>query len=114
MFSRLLLLTLCLGLPGCWWSAGPEVVVYTALDSEFAQPIFEDFTAQTGIAVRAKFDTESTKTVGLAEAILMESSRPRCDVFWNNEILNTLRLQRRGLLEAYRPPAVDSYPAAYR
>ena len=75
---------------------GREVVVYTALDSEFSQPIFDDFTAATGIAVRPKFDTESTKTVGLTEAILAERNRPRCDVFWNNEILNTLRLQRQG------------------
>ena len=61
---------LILALVGCWSSSGREVVVYTALDSEFSQPIFDDFTAATGIAVRAKFDTESTKTVGLAEAIL--------------------------------------------
>jgi iron(III) transport system substrate-binding protein len=114
MFCRLLIVALGLSSTGCWWTAGPEVIVYTALDSEFAEPIFDDFTAQTGIAVRAKFDTESTKTVGLAEAILAEGSRPRCDVFWNNEILNTLRLQRRGLLAAYQPPIAENYPAAYR
>ena len=61
-----------------------------------------------------KFDAESTKTVGLAEAIAAEGRRPRCDVFWNNEILHTLRLKQRGLLEAYVPPIAKSYPAAYR
>lgn len=101
---------LLLTLTGCWSSSGREVVVYTALDSEFSQPIFDDFTASTGIAVRPKFDTESTKTVGLAEAILAESNRPRCDVFWNNEILNTLRLERQGLLEAYLSPIGQYYP----
>jgi iron(III) transport system substrate-binding protein len=90
------------------------VIVYTALDSEFSEPIFDDFTAETGVAVRAKFDTESTKTVGLTQAILAEQRRPRCDLFWNNEILNTLRLQERGLLDAYHPPIADSYPAMYR
>ena len=61
-----------------------------------------------------KFDVESTKTVGLAEAIVAEKDRPRCDVFWNNEILHTLRLKRLGLLEAYQPPIAEEYPAAYR
>src|SRR3972149_2269720 len=77
-FAVLLLTT-----AGCWSSTGREVVVYTALDSEFSQPIFDDFTTVTGIAVRPKFDTESTKTVGLTEAILAERGRTRCDMFWN-------------------------------
>ena len=99
---------------GCWSSSGPEVVVYTALDEEFSRPILHDFAAATGIAVKPKFDVESTKTVGLTNAIIAEAARPRCDVFWNNEILNTLRLKRRGLLEAYYPPIAESYPAMVR
>jgi iron(III) transport system substrate-binding protein len=106
-------LGLCLA-SGCWSASGPEVVVYTALDSEFSEPIFADFSENTGVAVLPKFDTESTKTVGLAEALIAERVRPRCDVFWNNEILNTLRLDQRGLLEAYLPDAAESYPAMYR
>jgi iron(III) transport system substrate-binding protein len=43
------------------------VVVYTALDTEFSRPILDDFSAHSGVAVRPKFDTESTKTVGLAD-----------------------------------------------
>ena len=65
-------LLLCLLLPGCWRSTGSEVVVYTALDSEFSTPVFERFTAESGVAVLPKFDVESTKTVGLAEAIVAE------------------------------------------
>ena len=90
-----------------------EVVVYAALDSEFSEPIFQDFTAETGIAVAPKFDTEATKTVGLAQAIMAEKKRPRCDVFWNNEILNTLRLRQKDLLAAYQSPLAESYPAMY-
>ena len=93
---------------------GPEVVAYTALDAEFSAPIYQDFKRETGITVLPKFDTESTKTLGLVEMILAEASRPRCDVFWNNEILNTLRLDRRGLLEAYPSATDDSLPAMYR
>ncbi|MCA1686397.1 MAG: extracellular solute-binding protein, partial [Planctomycetia bacterium] len=37
-----------------------------------------------------------------------------CDLFWNNEILNTLRLRRKGLLEPFHPANADGYPAAFR
>ena len=90
-------------------------MVYTAQDEEFAKPIFADFTKATGIAVLPKFDTESTKTAGLANAIVEEAERrPRCDVFWNNEILLTLRLARLGLLDVYRPKIAERYPEMYR
>jgi iron(III) transport system substrate-binding protein len=107
-------LVLSAALWGCWPPSGPEVIVYTALDSEFSQAVLEDFSRTQGISARPKFDTEATKTVGLTEAILAERDRPRCDVFWNNEILNTLRLQRVGLLDSYHPPIADQYPAMYR
>ncbi len=105
---------LSLLLAGCWDSSQSEVVVYTALDSEFSQPIFDDFEKRSDVSVRAKFDVESTKTVGLTAAIIEERNRPRCDVFWNNEIVNTLRLKREGLLEVYRPAIAEKYPAAFR
>jgi len=99
---------------GCLSSSPHEVVVYTALDSDFSRPIFDDFTRQTGIVVRPKFDTEATKTVGLYNEILAERDRPRCDVFWNNEILNSIRLADEGLVELYVSPAAASYPPEFR
>jgi iron(III) transport system substrate-binding protein len=113
--KRILLGCLALvGLIGCGESEPPTVVVYTALDQEFSQPIFEDFTRETGIIVHPKYDTESTKTVGLTNVILAEAERPRCDLFWNNEILNTLRLERKGLLRPRRTPAAANYPPGAR
>src|SRR3954447_10008991 len=97
---------------GCRRESAPEVVVYSALDQEFSQPIFEAFTRRTGIVVRAKYDAESTKTVGLVQTILAERDRARCDLFWNNEIINTYRLEKAGLLRAYRSPAAANYPAS--
>jgi iron(III) transport system substrate-binding protein len=90
------------------------VVVYTALDRAFSEPIFEEFTRHTGIKVRAKYDTESTKTIGLTNRIRSEKLRPRCDVFWNNEILNTLELKTEGLLTPCHPAEAANYPARYR
>lgn len=99
---------------GCWWSPDEQVVVYCAQDAEFAEPIFEEYTSRTGVEVRPKFDVESTKTVGLAEALLAERGRPRCDVFWNNEILHTLRLEKEGLLASCIAPADARFPASAR
>ena len=90
------------------------VVVYTALDRTFSEPIFKEFTRRTGIQVKAKYDTESTKTIGLTNRIRSEKLRPRCDVFWNNEILNTLELKREGLLAPCHPTEAENYPAQYR
>jgi iron(III) transport system substrate-binding protein len=101
-------------LSGCSREPVEEVVVYTALDRQFSEPILNDFTARTGIQVRAVYDTESTKTVGLTNRILAEAQRPRCDVFWNNEILNTLRLRKAGLLQPCRPAQAEGYPPQFR
>lgn len=99
---------------GCTGSSESEVVVYAALDAEFSEPILNDFQQSQGIRVRPKFDVESTKTVGLVNALIQEQRRPRCDVFWNNEILHTLRLRRLGLLEPYPAEAARSFPEDYR
>lgn len=88
-----------------------EVVVYVSLDRLFAQPILERFTQETGIAVRAKYDSEATKTTGLVEALLAERSRPRCDVFWNNEVSQTIRLARADALQPYQSPSASGLPA---
>jgi iron(III) transport system substrate-binding protein len=94
--------------------ADEEVVVYCAVDREFAQPVLDAFTQKTGIRVEAKFDTESTKSVALAEQILRERRRPRCDVFWNNEILHTIRLAREGLCRPTTPTQMNHYPSEFR
>lgn len=107
-------LGLLLWTSGCWSSAPQEIVVYSALDREFSEPILQAFEVETGIKVLAKYDIESTKTVGLVNEILQEQRRPRCDLFWNNEILHTLRLQQLGRLDAYVSPAARDFPVAYR
>lgn len=99
---------------GCTRQAQPEVVVYTALDNVFSREIFGLFEARTGIRVKATFDTEATKTTGLVERIRRERGRPRCDVFWNNELLRTIQLGREGLLAPYHSPAAADIPERYR
>ncbi|MDB6016463.1 MAG: Extracellular solute-binding protein family 1 [Pedosphaera sp.] len=75
----------------------PSVVIYTSQDEEYADPIFKDFEKQTGIQVRAVYDSEAVKTVGLANRLLAERNHPQCDVFWNNEELRTRLLAAQGI-----------------
>ena len=101
-------------LPGCAPQSAREVIVYTSLDEEFSRPILAEFTRETGIEVRGKFDVESTKSVQLTQEIMAERDRPRGDLFWNNEVVNTLRLEREGLLAAYDSPIGREFPPQYR
>ncbi|MEQ8819192.1 MAG: extracellular solute-binding protein [Sumerlaeia bacterium] len=91
-----------------------EVVVYTALDRQFSEPIFEDFERETGIAVKAVYDSEAVKTVGLVNRLLAERDRPNADVFWNNEIVRSIQLKREGITQAYDSPAAANIPRTFR
>jgi iron(III) transport system substrate-binding protein len=103
----LVLLLCCTGCP----RNEPRVVVYCAQDQEFATAVFDTFRERTGLPVVPKYDTEADKSVSLYRELLAEKARPRCDVFWNNEILSTIRLQKQGLLEPYDSPAAKPYPS---
>ena len=87
-------------------------MVYSALDQEFAFPILSAFERSTDneTGVISKFDVESTKTVGLVNLIIAEEEAPICDLFWNNEIMHTLRLQKLGLLQPRRWDVEPGYP----
>ncbi len=87
---------LCLS---CRDSNERSVIIYTSQDQQFAEPILNDFTKQTGIKVRAIYDSEAVKTVGLAQRLIAEANHPQCDVWWSNEALRTRQLARRGVLE---------------
>ncbi|MGB7342783.1 MAG: extracellular solute-binding protein [Pirellulaceae bacterium] len=108
-----LIAALLVSLSGCVSRSESDVVVYSALDRDFATPILAAFqrAGDDETKVISKFDVESTKTVGLVNRIIEEQDKPTCDVFWNNEIMHTVRLQKLGLLES-RDWNVDSaWPA---
>ncbi len=91
-----------------------KLVVYCAHDAEFAEAILQKFEQQTGIPVIVKYDTEATKSLGLAEQIIQDGARPHCDVFWNNEMLGTMDLAERGLLEPYQGEGWKRIPTPLR
>ncbi len=107
-----ILASICLILAGC--GSKDEVVVYTAVEQVYCQELFEQFEKETGIHVRAVYDTEANKTTGLVNRIIAETDRPVCDVFWNNEFIQTIALQEKGLLDSYVPEHGADIPEAYK
>ena len=101
--ARLLVLLGWITIAGCVKRSESDVVVYASLDQEFSAPILDGFARgnENETRVIPKYDVESTKTVGLANLIIAEEKNPQCDLFWNNEIMHTIRLQKSGLLKPH-------------
>lgn len=106
----------CVALAVWGWGAWrrDELVVYCAHDAIFAEEILRGFEKESGIRVAARYDTEATKSLGLVELLVREAGAPRCDVFWNNEVLGTMDLQRRGLLAPYRGAGFARIPTEFK
>lgn len=93
---------------------GDPLVVYCAHDAVYAEAILQRFSRETGIPLSIRYDTEATKSLSLVELILREGKSPRCDVFWNNQLVGTDQLKKAGLLEPYKGPGYERIPEKYR
>lgn len=92
-------------LAGCSDSVVPDggiVTVYTSVDQVFSSKILKQFEEDTGITVKALYDTEASKAVGLEKRLLAEKGNPKADVFWNSEFMRTIRLVHAGIFEKYK------------
>jgi iron(III) transport system substrate-binding protein len=90
------------------------LVVYCAHDLVFAQSVLDEFTRRTGIPIVVVGDTEATKSLGLVQRLLIEKDRPRCDVFWNNQLLGTMQLAEEGVLQPYRGSGYARMPERFK
>src|SRR5215203_2893315 len=104
-----------LAVVGCRSSAPPSngdrsVTVYVSTDRVFSEPILREYEKQSGVKVNAVYDTEETKSTGLANRLLAEKARPQADVFWSNEPVRTLVLKSRDVLASYRSPSAKGIP----
>src|SRR4029453_9199288 len=88
------------------------VTIYVSTDRGFSEPILRDYERRTGVRVNPVFDTEETKSTGLANRLLAEKNRPQADVFWSNEPGRTIVLKSRGVLAPYHSSTADGIPAA--
>ncbi len=118
---RVLVVPLVLACSGCNRSSTQpvaasdnSVTLYCSVDQEFARPLIQRLEQKTGLRIAVLYDTESTKTAGLANRIRAERNRPRCDVYWASALLQTLLLSDDHLLQAYDSPARADLPARFR
>lgn len=91
-----------------------DLVIYCAHDSIHSEALIRDFESETGLRVQVLLDSEASKSLGLTERLVREADNPRCDVFWNNQLLGTMDLAARGLLQPYRGSGWRRMPAAVK
>jgi len=102
-----------LALAGCT-SRSREVVVYTSVDQVVSEPILRDFEKQSGVTVRAVFDTEETKSTGVLNRLVAEAAHPQADVFWSGDPVRPFVLIRRKLVAPYESTNAAGIPPTFR
>ena len=95
-------------------SSGNEVIVYTSVDQVFSEPVLKDFEKETGITVKAVYDTEETKSTGVLNRLIAEKDNPQCDVFWSGDPVRTIVLKNKGITTPYQSPEAKGIPAVYK
>lgn len=93
-------------------NADRSVTVYVSTDRVFSEPVLREYEKRSGVKVNAVYDTEETKSTGLANRLLAEKARPQADVFWSNEPVRTLVLKSRDVLASYRSPSAEGIAVA--
>jgi len=87
-----------------------EVVVYCTVDQVFSEPILKGFEKETGIKVKAVYDTEETKSTGVLNRLIAEKNNPQCDVFWSGDPLRNNILKENGITTSYHSTATEQIP----
>ena len=90
------------------------VTVYTTVDRVFSEPVLKQFERETGIRVKALYDTEETKSTGILNRILAEKAHPRCDLFWSGDPVRAILLKQEGISRPYTIRNARDIPALYK
>jgi iron(III) transport system substrate-binding protein len=112
--KRIILLLVLCSVSACGSPSSPEVVVYVSEDQVFSEPILKDFEKETGIKVRALYDTEEAKSTGVMNRLLTESGNPQADVYWANETVRAELLKQKGVTAPYASPNADGIPSEFK
>lgn len=100
LFIKMIVLFMLI-LTACSHSSN-EVIVYCTVDQVFSDPILRDFEKETGIKVKAVYDTEETKSTGVMNRLIAEKDNPQCDVFWSGDPVRNSVLQTNGITDSYQ------------
>lgn len=90
------------------------VVVYTSVDQVFSEPILKEFEKETGIKVKAIFDTEETKSTGVLNRLLAEKENAQADVFWSGDPVRTIVLKDKGVTASYHSPIAKDIKPVFK
>jgi iron(III) transport system substrate-binding protein len=86
-----------------------EVNVYSHRQPELVKPLFDAFTAETGIEVNVAFVDK-----GMVERLLAEGSRSPADLVMTVDIARLSEVVGAGVTQPVASPALDAIPAAFR
>lgn len=97
---------------GCSSDGGSAntVVVYSGRNQELVEPLFEQFTRDTGIEVEARYGDSSD----LALLIDEEGEQSPADVFFSQSPGSTGYLDAKGRLQPIAPAVLDSVPVRFQ
>ena len=90
------------------------VVIYVSEDQVFSEPILKDFEKETGIQVKAVFDTEEAKSTGVLNRLLAEKNNPQADVYWANEPVRADVLRQQGISTPFKPANAQQIPEQFK
>jgi iron(III) transport system substrate-binding protein len=113
----LLIVALAIAVASAWNTirrSDHVVVVYVSEDQVFSEPVLKDFERESGILVRAVYDTEETKSAGVMNRLIAEKSNPQADVYWANEPIRAEVLRTSGVAAPYRSPSAEGIPDRFR
>jgi iron(III) transport system substrate-binding protein len=80
----------------------------------FSEPILKDFERDTGIKVKAVFDTEETKSTGAMNRLIAEKNNPQADVYWANEPIRAEVLKQKEISGPYFSPVARDIPEKFK
>lgn len=111
MACKRFLAALALTLFGSHAVAADEVVVYSSRIDELIKPVFDAYTAQTGVKI--KFITD--KEAPLMQRIKAEGSNATADLLLTVDAGNLWQAEQMGILQPIESPIIDAnIPAQYR
>ncbi|WP_436762236.1 iron ABC transporter substrate-binding protein [Streptosporangium sp. V21-05] len=91
-------------------ATGKKITVYSGRSESLVKPLLEKFTAQTGIAVEARY----AATAAMATQLLEEGEKSPADAFFAQDAGALGAVAKKGLFAPLPATALDKVPAAYR
>lgn len=109
--SKRLLTALTLTVLGSAAQAADEVVVYSSRIDELIKPVFDAYTAETGVKI--KFITD--KEAPLMQRIKAEGENATADLLLTVDAGNLWQAEQMGILQPFTSPVIDAnIPKQYR